>query len=285
MATTWAWPRGPRQRLPRTVTPFACEAATSYSARLARANHIGVHTLRGYVAESCNARPRPDWLATVSGQPEQVVRARLRGLAGEPGALKQNLRRPLCRRCMAGKGIHEPVYCYLPAHLTVCHRHRRWTGPLAHTLNDQVDLRDQPQVLRAARAHQHLAHKHSEGDLRAALGDARHMLAYWAHAEHREAAAILQTGLHASVSAYPQVIAVAATLLTISPQLENHCRPAPSGTVALLVNRINERIAAQHIDRTPVEQWVQQSVTSSRIAQPRRPNPACDSIPTDSPLP
>ncbi len=160
---------------------------------------------------------------------------------------------------MAGKGIQGPVYCYLPAHRTVCHRHRRWTGPLAITLDDQVDLRDQPQVLRAARTHRRLANRYTEVDLRAALGDARHMLAYWARAEHREAAAVLQTGLHASVSAYPQVIAVAATLLTISAQLEHIGRPTPSGAVALLINRINERIAAQHIDRTPVEQWVQRS--------------------------
>ncbi|MDV7317140.1 hypothetical protein R4484_36165, partial [Mycolicibacterium fortuitum] len=135
MATNRAWPRGPRQQLPRTVTPFAWEAATCYTARLAHANHIGTYTLRGHVGESCGARPRSDWLAIVSGQPEQVIQTRLRGLAGDPAALKQNLRRPLCRRCMAGKGIREPVYCYLPAHLTVCHRHQRWIGPPAHTVD------------------------------------------------------------------------------------------------------------------------------------------------------
>lgn len=277
MATIWAWPRGPRQRLPRTVAPFAYEAATSYAARLAHANRIGVHTLRGYVAESCNARPRPDWLAAVSGQPVNVIETRLRGLAGDSATLRQNLRRPLCRRCMAGKGIREPVYCYLPAHLTVCHRHRRWVGPPAHTLDDQLDLRGHPQVLRAARIHWRLANRYAKLDLRTALGDARHMLVYWAHAERREAAAILQTGLHASVSAYPQVIAVAATLLTISSQLENPCRPALSGTVALLVNRINERITAQHIDRTPVEQWVQQQAVTSSSDPTTQPDLKFDS--------
>lgn len=259
MAASRAWPRGPRQRLPRTVTPFAGEAATSYAARLAHANHIGVYTLRGYVADSGDARPQPDWLAAVSGQPVHVIQTRLRGLAGDPAALKQNLRRPLCQRCMAGKGIHEAVYCYLPAHRTVCRRHRRWIGPLAYTLDDQVDLRDQPQVLRAARIHQRLANRYAEVGLRTALGDARHMLVYWAHAEHHEAAAVLQTGLHASVSAYPQVIAVTATLLTITPQLEHHGNPTGSGAVALLINRINERLATQHVDKTPVEQWVQRS--------------------------
>jgi hypothetical protein len=257
VAATWAVPRGPRQRLPRTVTPFAFEAATSYTARLAHANHIGVNTLRGCVVVSGTARPQPDWLAVVSGQPVHVLETRLRGLAGDRAALKQHLRRPLCRRCMAGRGIHGPVYCYLPAHLTVCHRHRRWIGPLAHTLDDQVDLWDQPQVLRAARLHRRLANRYAEVDLRAALGDARHMLVYWARAEHREAAAVLQASPHASVSAYPQVIAVAATLLTISAQLKHLGRPTPAGSVALLIDRINERTAAHHVDRTPVEQWVQ----------------------------
>lgn len=265
MAATWAWPRGPRQRLPRTVAPFAYEAATSYAARLAHANRIGVHTLRGYVAESCNARPRPDWLAAVSGQPVDVLETRLRGLAGDPATLKQNLRRPLCRRCMAGKGIREPVYCYLPAHLTVCHRHRRWVGPPANTLDDQLDLRGHPQVLRAARMHWRLANLYAELDLRAALGDARHMLGYWAHAEQREAAAILRGGLHAHVSAYPDVISIAATLLTARPQIEHPDGSTVSASTLLIV-RIGERTTTHHNDATPVEQWVQNRRQVSKVS-------------------
>jgi hypothetical protein len=124
MAPARPWPRGPHQRLPRTAAPFASEAATSYTARLAHANHIGVGTLRRHVAESAAARPRPDWLAVVSGQPEPVIRARLRGLAGDTAKPANHLRRPLCQMCMARKGIQEPVYCYLPAHITVCQRHQ-----------------------------------------------------------------------------------------------------------------------------------------------------------------
>lgn len=257
MRAAHAWTSGPRRRLPRTITPFAWEGASSYTARLAHANHIGVHTLRGYVTESRSARPRPDWLATVSGHPEQVIQARLRGLAGDPAALKQNLHRPLCQRCMARRGIHEPVYCYLPAHVTVCHHHRRWIGPPSHAVADQVDLQDRPQVLRAARAHQRLVYQHTDAALRLALGEARHMLSYWAHAEQRAAAGVLNSGIHAHVAAYPEVIATAATLLTIGPQLEYPCALTQSGMVALLINRINERTGARHTDSTPVEQWVQ----------------------------
>lgn len=257
MAPTRAWPCGPRQRLPRTITPFAWEAATSYTARLAHANHIGVHTLHGQVSESCSSRPRPDWLASVSGQPEQVIRARLRGLAGDPAALNQKLHRPLCQRCMVAKEIHEPVFCYLPPHVTVCHRHRRWIGPPAHIVDDQVDLQDRPQAPRAARTHHRLAHQHTEADLRAALGDARHMLVYWAHCEHRVTAEILQSGLAAEVAVYPEVIATAATLLTIGSQAETPSSSTSLRTVALLIARINERTGAHHTERTPVEQWMQ----------------------------
>lgn len=271
MAPTRAWPCGPRQRLPRTITPFAWEAATSYTARLAHANHIGVNTLRGQVCESCPTRPRPDWLATISGQPEQVIQARLRGLAGDPAALNQKLHRPLCQRCMAAKEIHEPVFCYLPPHVTVCHRHRRWIGPPAHVVADQVDLQDRPQVLRAARTHHRLAHQHTEPDLHAALGDARHMLVYWAHREHRTTAEILRSGLHAQVAVYPELIAIAGTLLTIEPQIETTSRSTSLRTGARVIARINERTGAHHTDRTPVEQWMQ----NRRLATVASPAAQC----------
>lgn len=257
MAPSRPWPRGPHQRLPRTIPPFAAEAVTSYIDRLAHANHIGVYTLRGYVAESCSARPRPDWLATVSGQPEQVIRARLRGFAGDRTALKQNLRRPMCQTCMARKGIHEPVYCYLPTHLTVCRRHQRWIGPPAHVLDDQVDLHDRPSVLSAGRMHQRLARQHSGDDLRDAWGDARHILVFWAHAERLVAAAILQSGLLAHVAAYPGVVAIAATLLTARPRVEQPSTPTEPAWPTLLLDRINERTGAHHTDTTPIEQWAQ----------------------------
>jgi hypothetical protein len=257
VATVRPWPRGPRQRLPRTIAPFRWEAVSSYIDRLARANHIGVSTLRGHVAESCAARPRPDWLAVVSGQPEQVIRSRLCGLAGDPTALKQYLRRPLCQRFMARKGIHEPVYCYLPAHVSVCHPHRRWIGSPTRVLDDQVDLRDRPTVLSAGRTHRRLARQYSEVDLHDALGDARHILVFWAHAERHVAAGILQNGLEAHVVAYPDVIAVAATLLTARPRVEQPRTPTEPAWPTLLLDRINERTGAHHADATPVEQWAQ----------------------------
>ena len=256
MAATRSWPRGPRHRLPRTITPFADEAASSYTARLAHANHISTHTLRSYVAHSYGARPRHDWLATVSGQPEQVITTRLRGLAGDHTPLIPHLHRPLCQRCMAGKTIHEPVYCYLPAHRTVCQRHHRWIGPPAHTVDDQIDLHDRPQVLRAARTHHRLARQHTDTDVRAALRGARHMLVYWAHAEHTDTAPILHTGLHACVSAYPELIIVAATVLAAGAAGEHTGHPPRSNTAAMLIEHLNDRLEAHHVDTTPVQRWV-----------------------------
>lgn len=272
MAPLRKWPCGPRQSLPRTITPFAAEAATSYIARLAHVNHVGVNTLRGHVAESLGARPRPDWLATVSGQPEQVIQARLCRLAGDPAALNQKLHRPLCQRCMAAKGIHEPVFCYLPPQVTVCCRHRRWIGPPAHTVADQVDLQDRPQVLRAARTHHRLAHQHIEADLRIALGDARHMLIYWAHSEHRATSEILQGGLHGQVSVYPELITIAGTLLTTGwTQIETPSGSTSLRSSALLLARINDRTGARHTDRTPVEQWMQNRLPAIVAGRPGGP--------------
>ncbi|WP_236746060.1 hypothetical protein [Mycobacteroides abscessus] len=120
-----------------------------------------------------------------------------------------------------------------------------------------MDLRDRPSVLGAGRTHQRLARQHSDADLRAALGDARHILVFWAHAEHDVAAGILHTGVLAQVKSYPEVVAVAATLLTARPRLEKPSTPTGPAWPTQLLDRINKRTGAQHTDTTPIEQWVQ----------------------------
>jgi hypothetical protein len=166
---------------------------------------------------------------------------------------------------MARRGIHEPVHCYLPAHLTVCHRHQRWIGQSAHGLDDQLDLHDRPQVLGAARTHKRLARQYSEIDLRDGLREARHILVFWAHAERCPAAAILHSGLQAYLAAYPDVIAGAAILLTVLPWVEP---PRPDWPTQLL-DRINQRIDARHTNTTPIEQWVQKRRLLAKIEPTR----------------
>lgn len=79
---------------------------------------------------------------------------------------------------------------------------------------------------------------------------------YWAHAEQRTASAVLQGGLLARMSAYPEVIAVAATLLTVDRHVKTLDAPAVPRLAMLLIGRINSRSATGHVDVTPVEQWL-----------------------------
>jgi hypothetical protein len=171
-----SWPNGPQQPLPKTVAPFESETVLSYLVRLAHANHISASQLRQYVAGS--AHRRADWLAAASRQPEGVLRARLRGFASNNWSFVSQTRRcrPMCRLCMARKGIHEPVYCILPPHITVCQRHQLWIGPPAHNLSDQKTLRDKPRILAAAPIHVQLAHRYGDADILSAFRDARRFL-------------------------------------------------------------------------------------------------------------
>lgn len=257
MQASRPWPRAPRHALPRTLTPFAYEAASSYAARLAAANHIGVYTLRYQLAESATARVRADWLSVVSGQPETLIAARLCGLAGDSTWLPPQLRRPLCRECMLRKGIRDPVYCYSPPHVTVCHRHQRWTGPGARQLADQLDLGTQPTVLQAGRTHRRLARQHPSDDVQQAIKAARHMLAFWARAEHDQTASVLQNGLAHHVAAYPGSIAVANALLARQARMTNATIPAQSDWPTNALKQINLRTQQHHALTTPLEQWQQ----------------------------
>jgi len=80
------------------------------------------------------------------------------------------------------------------------------------------------------------------------------------------AAGILQNGLKAYLVAYPDVIVVAATLLTARPRVEQPSTPTELAWPTLLLNRINERIGSHHADITPIEQWVQNRRVIARVA-------------------
>lgn len=86
-----------------------------------------------------------------------------------------------------------------------------------------------------------MARQHSDTDLSDSLSDARHILVFWAHTEQRVAAEILQSGLHAHVAAYPDVVAVAATLVTARRRIAQPRTPTEPGWPKLLIDRINER--------------------------------------------
>jgi hypothetical protein len=254
MCSVRDWPAGPQRPLPRTVVPFYAETVTSYIARLARANHLDPSQLRRYVAESFGGCARLDWLAIASGLSETILRARLRGFAPDERSLanQPSARSPMCRLCMARRGITDPVLCVVPQHITVCHRHRLWIGIPVRSLGDQRDLQNKPEVLAAAKRHAWLARRHSDVEVESAVRDARHFHRYWANAEKRAAITAFIDGVDVQLAVYPELVAIAATLLSQSTQ-PAECRRA--GSIELL-RRINAQTDQTHTDTTPIEQWL-----------------------------
>ncbi|MBN7445074.1 hypothetical protein DDK07_20000 [Mycobacteroides abscessus] len=221
MVPVRAFPQGPQRPLPKTVAPFRDETVLSYVARLAHANHLATAQLRRYVAGTAHSHARPQWLAVAAGHPEWVLRARLRGFAAtERTYLNQTTSfRPLCRLCMARRGVHETVYCTLAPHITACQRHQLWIGPLAHSLGDQISLHHHLGVLAAARVHARLVHRYGDPEIRFTLRQARHFLSYWANAEQSVTNPFEQTSLSAPIAVYPELVAIGATLAAHRQQI------------------------------------------------------------------
>jgi hypothetical protein len=159
----WARTLPPRP-LPRTVTPVPGEYYLDYAGRLADANHLELLELTEALDDPAAVTlPPGSWkqhrqerLAAAASQPLARI-ARLYwddpgDYLRDPDAFRRMLR-PACRRCTARRGIAEPVACRLPPHLTVCRRHRLWTGPAARTHAGQLDISQLPEILRAQRRH------------------------------------------------------------------------------------------------------------------------------------
>jgi hypothetical protein len=178
----WAQTLPPRP-MPRTVIPVPGEYYLDYVSRLAGANHLEL-------AELTSALEDPAAVILDPGRRQQHQRERLAAAAGQPlariarlywddaglylrdpGRFGQ-LMRPACRRCTARLGIAGPVACRLPPHLTVCRRHRLWTGPAARTHAGQLDVSPFPEILRAQRRHLALTHQHDWWHVNNAVSDA-----------------------------------------------------------------------------------------------------------------
>jgi hypothetical protein len=161
--TDWAQTLPPRP-LPRTVTPVPGEYYLDYISRLADANHLEFLELTGALDDPASVifdpghrkQHRQERLAAAAGQPLPRI-ARLYwddpGLyLRDPDGFRRMLR-PACRRCTVRRGIAGPVACRLPPHLTVCRRHRLWTGPAARTHAGQLDISPFPEILQVQRRH------------------------------------------------------------------------------------------------------------------------------------
>jgi hypothetical protein len=101
-----------------------------------------------------------------------------------------------------------------------------------------------------------LARQHNHNDIRDAVRAARHILVFWAHAENSSAAPILQSGLDAHLRAYPDLIAIADTLVTAYLRVQQPATTPEADWPAELLGRINGRTGHRHTDSTPIEQWV-----------------------------
>lgn len=178
----WARTLPPRP-LPRTAIPVPGEYYLDYTARLADANHLELLELTGVLDD-------PAAVIFDPGHRKQHHQERLAAAAGQPLARiarlywddhgdylrdperSGQLLRPACRRCTARRGIAGPVTCHLPAHLTVCRRHRLWTGPSARTHAAQLDISPFPEILQAQRRHLAQLHHHQQQDVEAAVSAA-----------------------------------------------------------------------------------------------------------------
>jgi len=175
----WAQTLPPRP-LPRTAIPVPGEYYLDYISRLADANHLKLAELTGALEDPAAVTLDPgrreqhhrERLAAAAGQPLARIARLYWDDAGlylrDPGGFGQLLR-PACRRCTARLGITGPIACRLPPHLTVCRRHRLWTGPAARTHAAQLDISPFPEILRAQRRHLTQLHHHPWQDVEATI--------------------------------------------------------------------------------------------------------------------
>lgn len=243
----WVHTLTPRP-LPRTVVPVVGEYHLDYVMRLARANHLEFLQL-------CDALHDPGAYRDGRLRWKQTEQERLAAAAGQPLARISRLYwpdrttsfrdptgfrrdlRPACRRCTARHHAGAPIVCQLPAHVTVCRRHRLWIGPDVRSVAEQADLADFPEYLTAQRRHQGLAQqhgyaattawRHAEAELHhrltrhGATGDLRRRLARFApgrcrgeHLHHPQVA----------VAVYPDLVGLTSKVLANHPDSTHSVR-------------------------------------------------------------
>lgn len=270
--TTPVWPQGPAAALPRTVAPFHGETVASYIDRLAHANHLDPTHLRRYLTDAhTDCHPQPSWLATASDKSLSLLRSRLIGLTERDRDLgrQRHHARPACRFCMARRGVTEPVYCWFPDHLTVCHRHYRWIGPGNRSVDDQRDLRDASAVLAAARRHARLHRNHRDA-AQFAITDATRILRWWT-ATPSPSLSTATTRVDTYIRAYPDLIDLASILADASRKIVD----TPAATLARhraidwVYARVADRFPAYREHRQPIEQWINdQRIVAASIRRP-----------------
>lgn len=172
--------------LPIAVPLVRAESHSSLVTRLASANHVPIEDMRQLLAWSPGGRAADlSRMASLTGHPVEHVKQVLS---------VRTPRRPCelrlaCRRCMARRGIHQPVEIHTATHQYVCSCHRRWLAPVHALGTQEYSLGGLPEVIAAHRRHLRLIRRHRRCGERL-FDDARHILFRWTERrdwpEHRE---------------------------------------------------------------------------------------------------
>lgn len=242
------WPRLPPRPLPRPVTAFRDETVHSFTTRLANANRLPPQSLRDYAAGQDHYAD-PGRLACLSGYPRNVLCDRLRGLTpNERDLTRQRARsRPMCRSCSAKRRVFEPVHCWLPDHLTVCHRHGRWIGPSAQRWDAQISLKHNRDIAQAARVHRALAKDSAPDIIELAINEASRIVLQQRRFQRSDgladstATGIALRGRWASISpvnlhidTYVETVGMTAVIIDHRPALLNRSGDPSAARTAFL---------------------------------------------------
>lgn len=167
----------PLRPLPIPVPLVAGEHHKSLLGRLARANHIPLLDLRDVLPEPTGTELiSMAGLAALAGQPvERMTRMLITSPRGWFGADRQ-----ACRRCMARRGILDPVLVRVANYQPICRRHLRWLSHRPERPEEEFDLRAVPEILIAQRHHAGLVQRQQHSiDVADAYGSAWHILHRW----------------------------------------------------------------------------------------------------------
>jgi len=185
---------GPPPRLPRPVPPFPGETTASYLRRLAIANELHPDDLRVHLAGRRGHEPVAlDALAAATGRSQSALAWALPEL--RPGvtpradpALPGHVRRTVCWRCAARRGVFSYATAWQPAEACICPDHRIWLGSAAHPRQPgQYDVGGLPEILQAQRRHYRLARRHGRQETIDAVAEAAHVTDLWArHGFYRD---------------------------------------------------------------------------------------------------
>jgi TniQ len=181
----------PRQALPRVVAPFQDETVESYERRLAAANHVTIEDLRVHAGQQPGRCLDAADLEILTNLPRETLLLALPELrekhpdpglppAGRlPSLPHRRAFRPVCRRCVAARGITAPVLRWAANDDNVCLKHNLWTGPRANHVDDQIDVAMLPDVIAAQRRHRNLTRRHGRLRTTEVYHEAAHITFRW----------------------------------------------------------------------------------------------------------